>query len=153
MSRPRVEVERLSFYSEADAIDLGLLMPHLSPRLSDEPIAGDKLQAIVASPTHEQIVARREDGVVVGSATLSLVMGLELKRPEAWLGGFVTRPDIRGRGVGQEVWLEILRWCQEHDANLGFTSNSSRTERKDAIRFYKKHGAVERPTKVFHLDV
>lgn len=149
MAEPGISVERLTEYSDEVATDLGQLMPHLSERLTDTPLSEEVLRKIIESPYHDQLVARM-NGRIVGSATLSLIMSPELPKPLAWLGAFVTHPDARGRGVGDVMWQELLVWCEEHEANLGFTSHPSR---ELAHRFYKAHGARIRETTVFHLDV
>lgn len=148
MNEPEVVVERLTEYSDEVAAGLGKLMPGLSERFSDEPIAEDLLRAIIDSPSHEQLIARL-NGKVVGAATMNLIMGPGAGR-KGELEDFVTDPDIRGKGIGDKVWQEMLVWCLENGVDLDFTSHPSR---EAAHRFYKSHGAIVRETTVFHVDV
>lgn len=155
MSQPQVFVERVPEYYENLATDLGKLMPALSEhRIDDGPVAEELVRPAVESPQHEIIVARSvKDGKVVGAANLSKIIAFELKKPEYWLGGFVTSQEMRGQGVGFEIWQEIIEVCREQRANLGWTSNADRKDRAEAIEFYTRQGAKVRPTTVFHLEV
>lgn len=143
-----VQIERLLEYSAEDAAGIGRLMPFLSDKFSDQPIDEQLLRSIVESPNYEQLVARLE-GRIVGAATLSIIKGAGAGN-KGWLEDFVTDEEIRGQGVGDKVWAEMMTWCRENKINLGFTSRPSRTE---AHTFYKKRGAKEKPTTVFHVDV
>ncbi len=148
MNKPDVIVERLNEYSEADAAGIGRLMPFLSERLSDEPMAEDVLRAIVESPHHDQLVARL-DGLIVGAATMNLLMGPGVSK-QGYLEDFVTDPQLRGQGIGDRVWQAMMYWCEEQGVDLSFTSNPSR---KEAHRFYLNHGAEIRETSVFQVSV
>jgi GNAT superfamily N-acetyltransferase len=149
MSELDVSVERLNEYSDADAAGIGRLMPFLSENLSAEPMDEDVLRDIISSPYHDQLVARL-DGIIVGTATMNLLMGPAVER-KGNLQDFVADPDIRRRGIGDKIWGSMLEWCAEHKANVGleFTSKASRVE---AHSFYKKHGAEVRDTIVFEVE-
>jgi len=146
MNQHGISIERLTAYSQKDAIDIGRLMPFLSQRMNDKPIDQKLLTQIIESPYHEQIVARL-NGKIVGAATLSIIMGPAVGK-QARLEGFVTDPEIRGRGIGSRIWDEILLWCNERDIDLEFTSNPSRAA---AHRFYLTRGAEIRDTTTFHV--
>lgn len=146
MANPEVSVERLTEYSFEDAAGIGRLMPFLSERLSSDPIPEDLLREIIDSPHHEQLVARL-DSRIVGAATLSLLMGPAAGRA-GYLEDFVTDPELRGRGIGDTLWTEMMQWCDEHGIGLEFTSKPSR---QAAHRFYLSHGAVVRDTTVFRV--
>ncbi len=148
MSNIEPVVERLGEFSEEDAAGIGRLMPFLSERLSIEPMDADILRDIIRSPFHEQLVARLE-GRIVGAATMNLLMGPGTQR-EGYLEDFVTDPTVRGQGIGDKVWQEMVRWCEERGVNLGFTSHSAR---QTAHRFYLNHGAQIRETTVFHVNI
>lgn len=140
-----VTVEKLLKYNKEDAVAIGLLMPSLQESLSAEPMDESLLQDIIASPFHDQLVARL-DGGIVGAATLSLLMGPATKRI-AYLEDFVTDSSIQGRGVGSKLWDSMLEWCREKGATkLEFTSNSSR---QVAHQFYLKRDCIVRDTVVF----
>lgn len=144
-----VTVERLSAFSDADAAGIGRLMPHLHESFSGAPMDTALLQAIIDSPYHEQLVARLSDGTIIGAATLNILMGPGVNK-EGYLEDFVVDPKLRGQGIGDEIWQEMLAWCRERAVDLGFTSNPSRVS---AQRFYQKHGAQIRKTTVFHVSV
>ena len=146
MSISEPTVERLREYHPDDAAGIGRLMPFLNDRLSGEPMDEDLLKAIVDSPYHEQLVARL-DGRIVGAATMNILMGPGAKK-EGYLEDFVTDPELRGLGIGEKIWQEMMQWCKEQGIALTFTSHPSREE---AHRFYLKHGAEIRETTVFKI--
>lgn len=139
-----VIVERLSAYAEQDAVAIGKLLPHLSEKFSDQPIDKKWLEQIIASPYHDQIVARI-DGKIVGAATLNILFVAGTGQV-GYLESFVVDPMVRGRGIGDSIWQAIDTWCREKTVKLEFTSHP---KREAAHRFYKKHGAVTRDTTVF----
>ncbi|HWS41339.1 MAG TPA: GNAT family N-acetyltransferase [Arenimonas sp.] len=143
---PDLNIERLKIYSAEDAAQLGTLMTFLSDKFTGEPIDRDLLEAIILSPYHEQLIARMK-GRVVGAATLSITMGVAAGA-KGYLEDFVLDPEVRGQGVADKVWEEMMRWCNEHDLDLNFTSRPSR---EAAQNFYKSHGASIKETLVFHV--
>jgi len=147
MIQQDIIIERLKTYSPKDAIEIGQLMPFLSERMSDTPIPQELLTEIIESPYHEQIAARM-NGKIVGTATLSLIMGPAVGK-QAHLEGFVTDPTVRGRGIGSQIWDEVLKWCNERNVDLEFTSNPSR---EAAHNFYRARGAKIRDTTTFHVS-
>lgn len=140
-------VSRLTVYSEVDARELGSLMTHLSEKFVDEPIQETLLKEIIDSPHHEQLVARFK-GRIVGAATLSIVMGAGAGR-SGYLMDFVTDPEVRGQGLGQRLWGEMMTWCHENGIKLSFTSKSDRVA---AHEFYLRNGAEVRDTTVLVVD-
>lgn len=140
-------IERLDKYNYDDAVGIGKLMPFLAERFSDKPMGIDTLQEIISSPHQVQIVARL-DNEIVGTATLSLILGPVTRT--AYLSDFVTNPNIRGKGVGGMIWDEMINWCKEKDANLTFTSSS---KREQAHRFYLDRGSKIYDTTVFKVSV
>lgn len=147
MSQHNVTIEKLTAYTREDGAGIGRLMPFLSQRMDDAPIPEELLREIIESPYHEQIVAR-QDGKIVGAATLSLIMGPAVGK-QAHLEGFVTDPTARGRGIGSQIWDEILKWCSAREVDLEFTSNPSR---EAAHNFYRARGAQIRNTTTFHVS-
>jgi len=148
MNEPEVQIERLADYSAADAAGLGRLMPFLSERLSGDPVDEQLLQDIINSPYHDQLIARLE-GRIVGAATLNLLLGPAVGRA-GYLEDFVTDPEVRGRGVADKIWQEMLGWCRERGVSLEFTSHPKRVA---AHRFYARQGAEIRETTVFHVPL
>lgn len=131
-------VEALNSYSESDAAQIGKLLASLSDKFDGSPISGQLLRNIIDSPYHEQLIARSSEGVVVGAATLNIIMGAGIGR-KAWLDDFVVDPSLQGSGVGSLMWDAMIEWCKLHNiAMLSFTSNPKRVA---AHRFYLKRGA------------
>lgn len=139
-----VSIEHLDTYSDDDAVQIGTLLTHLTPKATGEPVSKEWLQQVISSPYHTQIVARNNTGIV-GAATLSLIAE-PLKGYVAYLEAFVVDPNTRGQGIGNLLWDAMDAWCREKGVFLEFTS---RADREAAHRFYLKHGAVIRETTVF----
>lgn len=152
MNQPtsRVEIEVLTEYAHQDAIEIGNLLPHLDASADGQPLSEQMLRDIIASPYHDQLVARNENSQIVGIATLSITMGTFASR-SAYLEDFVVDPRSRGTGVSDLIWNAMIDWCQEKNAHqLGFTSRPSRTA---AQEFYLKHGATIRDTNCFKKTI
>ncbi|MGI6612698.1 MAG: GNAT family N-acetyltransferase [Candidatus Nanosyncoccaceae bacterium] len=143
-------IERLTSYSQKDAIEIGQLMPSLRSKIRDDsPIDKKALLDIINSPWHDMIVARLDDKIV-GTASLSIIMGPANKRI-AYLVDFVTDPNLREQGIGSKIWDAILKWCEEKGAKrLDFTSKPSR---EAAHKFYLSRGAVIQETDVFRKEI
>lgn len=140
-------VERLQTYTSEDAAGIGRLMPYLSESFSDEPIPEDLMREIIESDSRDQLVARISSRIV-GAATLNIIVGTGAGR-KGWLEDFVSDPTIEQRGIGQAIWNEMEKWCQEQGVNLYF---SSRPSREAAHKFYTKNGAHPRDTTVFKKE-
>lgn len=139
-------IEILTTYNEQDAIELGALMPHLSETFSGEQIAEELLRAIIESPYHAQLVARDASGAIIGAATLSITFGAGAGA-KAYLEDFVVNPEIRGGGIGSQLWDAMCEWAREHGAHkLTFTSSDRHAS---AHGFYLKRGAEIRDTNYF----
>ena len=141
MSNTEVYIERLSTYTPEDAAGIGRLMPFLSDKLDDKPISETLLREIIASPHHDQLVARL-DSIIVGAATLNILMGAGMYK-QGYLEDFVTDPTVRGNGVGARLWDEMMVWCDEHGVDLAFTSRGSR---QTAHAFYKSRAETRNTT-------
>jgi len=139
-----ITIERLSSYTPDDAAAIGRLLPALSSKFNDDPVDETLLREIIASPHHEQLVARF-DGKIVGTATLSITIGTGAGR-KAYLEDFVVDADTQGQGIGGAIWDEISKWCNEHNVSLFFTSNA---KKQAAHHFYLAHGATIYDTTVF----
>lgn len=137
-------IERLAEYSDRDAAEIGLLLPHLNSEYSDKPIDKSWLEEVIASPYHDQIVARL-DGKIVGTATLNTLFEPQQGKI-GYLESFVVDSTIQGHGIGSLIWQEIDAWCREKGVRLEFTSSPAR---EAAHRFYLHHGAATRETTVF----
>jgi len=141
-------IERITEVTTETAIGIGKLMPDLSVKLHNKPVDLDLLRNIVESPDKDLFIAR-VNGKIVGSAVMNLIIFSSGKK--AWLEDFVVSSDdqIRGSGIGYALWQEIVSWSREREAPLEFTSSPLR---ELAHKFYRRQGAIIKPTAVFHLD-
>jgi len=119
------------------------LIPQLSK--SNPSPSREQLAAIVESDASTLLIARDDDGTILGSMTLVLFRiptGLR-----AWIEDVVVDAAARGRGVGRlvnERALEIAR-----DAGATTVDLTSRPSREAANRLYRRMGFVERETNVY----
>ena len=141
-------MERVDEYSDDIAEAIGRLMPFLSKRSNGEPIPEEVLRKIIESPDREQFVARLE-GRIVGSAVLNTIVGN--LHQKAWLEDFVTDSEVRGQGIGDKIWQDMITWCQEKGLKvLDFTSGIERT---DEHSFYIAHGAQQRQSIAYRMEI
>ena len=148
---PKVTIETLTAYSPEDATTIGHLLSILSDSFSDKPVEKQVLTDIITSPYHDQLVARDNNGTIIGTLTVSLTMGAGVIR-KAWVEDFIVDPATRGMGVGSQLWDTLITWCRDHQvSSLDFTSRPNKVE---AQHFYLKRGAVIRETNYFrkHID-
>lgn len=149
-STDAISIEKLTAYSANDAAMIGKILPHLSSSFSGDPVPEQVLRDIIESPFHEQLVARKNTGEIVGIATVSLTFGAAVGRG-VWLEDFVVAPEAQGSGTGSKLWDAAVTWCQDNSAEkLCFTSRPSRTS---AQAFYIKRGAVARDTTFFKKQI
>ncbi len=145
-----ISIESLTAYSSLDATMIGALLPALSSSSTGDPIPEQRLRDIIESTHHDQIVARRDDGKIVGIATVSLTFGSSSGR-SVWLNDFAVDASTQGSGIGSSLWDEVVAWCQEKQATkLYFTSRPSR---EAAQRFYLHKGAIIRDTNFFKKEI
>ena len=101
---------------------------------------------LIASPSHDMLLAIDENGKIQGIATLSIIMG-PIVRKIAYLEDFVTDESCRGQGVGTLLWNAMLEWANEKGCTeLNFTSGHGR---EAAWKFYQAKGAEIYDTNFF----
>ena len=134
-----ITIERLTKFNHADAVGIGRLGPSLSTRFDDSPISDEILNKIIKSPSHVQIVARDENGRIIGAVTMSTVYAPFAGRI-GYLEEIVVDSTIQGAGIGGKLWNEAVAWCREQGLDrIEFTS---RKDRAATHAFYAKRGAV-----------
>jgi ribosomal protein S18 acetylase RimI-like enzyme len=122
------------------------LVPQLSS--SVQPPTRAELEAIVSSPTTTILLARDEDGRIVGSLTLALFRIPTGAR--AWIEDVVVDSEARGRGAGGALVEEAIRLAAEAGARtVDLTSRPSRTA---ANSLYEKIGFRTRETNVYRYE-
>lgn len=144
-------IEVLTKYSEEDATRIRELLIQLSRSGKDRgEIPREWFEDLIASPSHDMLIARDENGKILGIATLSIIMG-PIVRKNAYLEDFVTDKDYRGQGVGTKLWEAMLTWAKEKGCKeLNFTSGKGREE---AWQFYQHKGAEIYDTNFFRLEL
>lgn len=145
-----MKIERMSEYSVEQAEEMRELLRQLSRSGEDKgEIPEEWFREVIESPWHEVLLAV-DEGHVVGMASLSVVMGAGIGR-NAYLEDFVTDAAVRGKGVGTQLWDEMLRWAEEKGCrNLEFTCGAGR---EAAQEFYKRHGAEIYQTNFFRRKI
>ncbi|MEZ5181648.1 MAG: GNAT family N-acetyltransferase [Acidimicrobiales bacterium] len=125
--------------------DFERLVPQLSS--SSPPPTREQLDEIVASPATFLLLARDEDGTVLGSLTLVLFRiptGLR-----AWIEDVVVDGDARGRGVGEALNRFAIDVAAERGARS--VDLTSRPSREAANRLYRRLGFEPRETNVYRF--
>ena len=101
---------------------------------------------LIASDSHDMLLAVDDNDKIVGIATLSIIMG-PIVRKVAYLEDFVTDKNYRGQGIGTALWEAMLQWAKAKNCTeLNFTSGIGR---EAAQEFYKRRGAEIYDTNFF----
>ena len=105
---------------------------------------------LIASDAHDMLLAIDDNGKIQGIATLSIIMGPIVRRV-AYLEDFVTDAEVRGQGVGHQLWEAMLQWAKAKNCTeLCFTSGHGR---EAAQEFYQKRGAEIYDTNFFRKNI
>jgi ribosomal protein S18 acetylase RimI-like enzyme len=122
------------------------LIPQLSS--SSPPPTERELGRIVSSPACHLLVARDDEGAIVGSLTLvvfPIPTGLR-----AWIEDVVVDESARGAGVGADLNRFALDLADELGAKT--VDLTSRPSREAANRLYRGLGFVPRETNVYRYS-
>lgn len=138
---------------EADAVSSELVdaMARLIPQVSTSagPLTEDQVETIVSSPVTRLLVARAEEGSIVG--TLTLVVFRIPTGIGAWIEDVVVDERARRQGVGEALMTVAIRLAEGSGArHLNLTS---RPEREAANRLYRRLGFDQRETNVYRLTL
>ena len=142
-----VRIEVVERVDEALVEAFGRLIPQLS-RSSPAPTA-DELREIVDGPATHLLVARDDDGTIVGSLTLVLFRIPTAMR--AWIEDVVVDDAARGNGVGDALNRRALVIAEEHGAKT--VDLTSRPSREAANRLYQRIGFEPRETNVYRYEL
>lgn len=140
---PMVTIHEVSKVDEELVAAFERLIPQLSS--SNPPPPASVLQAIVESDSSTLLVARTDDGTIVGSMTLAMFRiptGLR-----AWIEDVVVDGDARGMGVGRLINERALEIADKAGATT--VDLTSRPTREAANRLYQRMGFVARETNVY----
>ena len=125
----------------------GRLIPQLSS--SNPPPSEDFLRRIVASKASHLLVARDDQGVVVGSLTLvvfPIPTGIR-----AWIEDVVVDESARRGGIASALNRFALDLARDLGANT--VDLTSRPSREAANRAYRGLGFVPRETNVYRYEL
>jgi ribosomal protein S18 acetylase RimI-like enzyme len=138
---------------EARAVDVALVeaFERLTPQLSrsNPPPTREELDEIVRSEASRLLLARDDDGTILGS--LTLVVFRIPTGVRAWVEDVVVDEAARGKGVGEELNREALRIAK--DAGAVTVDLTSRPSREAANRLYQRIGFKQRETNVYRYDL
>lgn len=106
-------------------------------------------EEVIASPHHVLLLAY-DDGRVVGTAMMSIVMGVDFYK-NGYLESFVVDKEERGKGIAKLLWQAAVDWTRAHGAEkIEFTCNP---KREAAQGFYKSRGAEVYETNFFQYNL
>jgi ribosomal protein S18 acetylase RimI-like enzyme len=122
------------------------LIPQLSS--SAVPPTREALQEIVSSPATTMLLARDDDGTIIGSLTLVLFRTPTGAR--AWIEDVVVDEGARGQGAGEALVDEAIRLAAE--LGVRTVDLTSRPSREAANALYEKVGFRARETNVYRYE-
>ena len=119
------------------------LIPQLSR--SSTPPDMETLDRIAKSEASTLLIARNDEGAIVGSMTLAMFDIPTGRR--AWIEDVVVDESARGQGVGRILNERALEIAAEAGAKT--VDLTSRPHREAANRLYQRIGFVQRETNVY----
>ena len=125
-------------------------LAHLLPQLSSSasPVTSDELLAMVRSDASHLLLARTDDGRIVGS--LTLVVFRIPTGVRGWIEDVVVDGEARGLGVGEALNRHALSLATELGART--VDLTSRPSRVAANRLYQKLGFEPRDTNIYRYN-
>ena len=122
------------------------LLPQLSSSASAP--TREALEEIVASPATTILVARDDEGAIIGS--LTLVVFRTPTGARAWIEDVVVDEAARGQGAGAALVDEAIRLAAE--SGVRTVDLTSRPSREAANALYEKSGFRARETNVYRYE-
>ncbi len=146
-----MKITTLTEYTPETATRIRELLIQLSRSGKDRgEIPKEWFDELIASPSHDMLLAIDDNGTIQGIVTISVIMG-PIVRKNAYIEDFVTDKSVRGQGVGSQLWEAILEWSKAHGCReLNFTSGKGREE---AWAFYQHKGAEIYETNFFKKSI
>ncbi len=138
-----MRIERVTEPDEALVDAFARLLPQLSPGLV--PPTLEALAEMCAAPGTHLLVARDDDGGIVGTLTLLLYRVPAGMR--GWIHDVVVDESARGRGLGEALTVDALR--RARDEGVERVSLTSRPHRQAAHRLYERLGFAPHETNVY----
>jgi ribosomal protein S18 acetylase RimI-like enzyme len=140
-----MRVEEVTTPTPALFAALGPLVGQLSS--SAPTLTEDQLRQIIEGPATRLLIARDEEGGIIGSLTLAVFRIPTGVR--AWIEDVVVDEAARGRGAGEALSREAVRLAQEAGART--IDLTSRPDREAANRLYERLGFERRATNVYRF--
>ena len=141
-----MQIEEVTSVDPELVASLRGLMFQLSPGAT--PPTDANLEEILDSPATRLLVARDDEGAVVGSLTL-----VTFRIPTGvgvWIEDVVVDEDARGQGAGEALVEEAIRLASE--AGVRTVDLTSRPSRDAANSLYEKIGFRSRETNVYRYE-
>ena len=123
------------------------LIPQLSR--SSPPPDKEELEELVAAPGTSLLVARGEQGTIVG--TLALVVFRIPTGMRAWIEDVVVDESARGQGAGEALTMRAIELAGE--VGVKTVDLTSRPSREAANRLYRRLGFEARDTNVWRFTL
>jgi len=142
-----VSVERATQASQELLEALRRLLPQLSP--GRPPPTTAELKELMAAHGSTLLLARDEDGHIVG--TLTLVVFRTTTELRARIEDVVVEESARGKGLGEALVREALRLARERGARS--VNLTSRPDREAADRLYARVGFEQHDTNVYSFEL
>lgn len=142
-----IEVAECTEVDEDVVAAFARLIPQLSS--SSAPPSAGELTDIARSEASHLLLARDENGRIVGSMTL--VVFRIPTGVRAWIEDVVVDGDARGQGVGEKLNLRALDIARSLGAKT--VDLTSRPSREAANRLYQRIGFVARETNVYRRSL
>jgi len=142
-----MRIETCSAVDDDLVAAMGRLIPQLSSSAAPPDLA--TLDRIVGSDACHLLIARDDDGTVLGSMTL-VVFPIPTGT-RAWIEDVVVDVDARGRGVGEALNREAIELA--HRLGARTVDLTSRPSREAANRLYQRIGFEPRDTNVYRYTL
>ena len=138
-----VRIEEITEVTDEVVEAFERLIPQLSK--SNPPPSREELDALVRSEASTLLVARGDDGTILGSLTLAVFRIPTGVR--AWIEDVVVDGEARGQGLGEALNQAALDRARQEGAKT--VDLTSRPSREAANRLYKRIGFEQRDTNVY----
>lgn len=140
-----ISIEVVEAADEELVAAFAVLIPQLSR--SSTPPDQATLDQIAKSEASTLLIARNDEGAIVGSMTLAMFDIPTGRR--AWVEDVVVDESARGQGVGRLLNERALEIAKEAGAKT--VDLTSRPSREAANRLYQRIGFVQRETNVYRF--
>jgi ribosomal protein S18 acetylase RimI-like enzyme len=137
----------ISFATADDAEELTAALEHLVPQLSrsNPPPSLEAVRAMLAHDAVTQLLARRDDGAIVGVATLATFPIPTATR--AWVEDVIVDEASSNQGIGRMLIDAMV--ARAHELGAKTIDLTSRPSREAANHLYRKAGFEVRETNVY----